>query len=154
MSRNWMFMVPLVAGSQLLLLAACASIGNKNSSKVDPTSTFEIINNDFQAETEPESLPPREPSACPGLDSQLYQLIQTENPPKTASEIGLIVKNGKIQVLFILVSEDSDFLLDYEIELGTQSGNQVQAYVPFDRLCELANLDAVLAIRPVDRIYQ
>jgi len=96
----------------------------------------------------------RQPSSCPGLDSQLYQLIQTENPISTASQIGMFVKDEKVQVLFVLKSEDTSFLLEYAVDLGTQSGQQVQGYAPFDRLCELANLDAVLAIRPVHRIYQ
>lgn len=154
MSKSWCFLISLMAGINLLLIGACTPVDSIDASEEDSNGVLEIVEGTINTKIEPERIPMREPSSCPGLDSQLYQLIQTENPISTASQIGLFVKDEKIQVLFVLESEDTSFLLEYAVDLGTQSGQQVQGYAPFDRLCELANLDAVLAIRPVHRIYQ
>jgi len=142
----------------LVFLGACSP-----DSHIDPggieygnnqqTENFEVLDDDFETKIDPENLPSREPNPCPSLDSQLYQLTQSEDPSSLAGQMGLKLKDDKIQVLFVLKNEDSDFLLDYDVELGTQSGNQVQGYISVDLLCELANKEAVLAIRPVDRIY-
>jgi hypothetical protein len=51
----------------------------------------------------------------------------------------------------VLRDEDGGFLEDYEVEVGKQFGTQVQAFVPLSRLCELASLDSVLAIRLPDQ---
>ena len=58
----------------------------------------------------------------------------------------MTVKDGKIQVVLVLSQEDTGFLQDYDVEVGTQSGTQVQAFVSPDRLCDLAKTDEVLAI--------
>ncbi len=55
-------------------------------------------------------------------------------------------EDGKIQVVLVLSQEDTGFLKDYDVEIGTQSGTQVQVFVPPDRLCDLAKTDEVLAI--------
>ena len=52
-----------------------------------------------------------------------------------------------MQVLLVLVSEDTRFLHDFRVDVDMQSGVQVQAYVPIERLCDLANTGDVLAIR-------
>jgi hypothetical protein len=94
------------------------------------------------------TIPTREPSECPALDSQLYQLTKADNPLLLAEQLGFRTKDGKLHVLLVLTSEETAFLIDFGAELGTQSGNQVQAFVPIDQLCDLANTDSVLAIRP------
>ena len=134
-------------------LSACESAYRFDGDGDDQDPMQEIFDEEFATRIDPEGIPPREPSDCPGLDSQLLQIIQSENPRLSASQIGMNVKEDKVQVLFVLETEETDFLSDYDIELGTQVAHQIQAYVPFNRLCELASLDAVLAIRPVDRIF-
>ncbi|MFO7743463.1 MAG: hypothetical protein R6X31_14245 [Anaerolineae bacterium] len=110
-------------------------------------SEREIVEGDLSRD--PETIPSREPNdCCPALESQLHQLTQTDDPPLVAEQLGFRVKDDKVQVLFVLAGEETGFLLDYGVELGSQSGNQVQGFAPFDQLCELANLDAVLAVRP------
>jgi hypothetical protein len=99
-------------------------------------------------QADPAALPYEKPVKCPGLDSQLYQLTQSADPLSDAQARGLRVNNGKVQVLFDLASVDSAFLSDYDVEIGSQSGNQVQAFAPLDHLCVLANLSQVIAIRP------
>jgi len=142
----------------LFLLDACSPQppivpGGIDYGNNQPTEGFEIVNDDFETTIDPENLPSREANPCPSLDSQLYQLTQSEDPLTMASQMGLKAKDNKVQVLFVLSNEDPDFLLDYDVELGTQSGSQVQGYAPIDRLCEIAKITTVLAIRPVDRIY-
>jgi len=127
--------------------AACTQTDRSISEKDLPTSEFNTVKNELDTELSPGDIPSRAPSDCPGLDSQLFQLAQDEDPPSLAESLGFRVKNGKVQVLIILANEETSFLKDFQIELGTQAGNQVQAFVPFDRLCELAKNEAVLAIR-------
>lgn len=86
---------------------------------------------------------------CPILDSQLYQLSQSANAAQDATALGYQVKEGAIQVLIVVVDENTEFLERFAIEPGTQSGSKIQAYVKFEDLCTLANDDSVLAIRPV-----
>ena len=86
---------------------------------------------------------------CPALDSQLYQLTQTANAVQDAEALGYQVKEGAIQVLIVMVNENTEFLESFAIEPGTQSGSKIQAYVKFDDLCLLAKNESVLAIRPI-----
>lgn len=86
---------------------------------------------------------------CPSLDSQLYQLSQSENAAQEAEALGYQVIDGKVQVLIVMVDENTKFLGSFDIKPGTQSGSKIQAFVKFEDLCLLANNDSVLAIRPV-----
>lgn len=113
----------------------------------DAPPTPEADTEDVSGEISSDDLPSREPSECPDLDSQLFQITQSSNPIEAAERLGLRIKENKIQVLLILEGEDTNFLKDFEAEIGTQAGEKVQAFVPIDRLCELANADEVLAIR-------
>ena len=88
---------------------------------------------------------------CPKVKSPLSQIIQGPNPLETAKQLGFRVQGDRIQVLVVLKDEDSRFLEDYDVEVGKQSGTQVQAFVPLPRLCELADSDNVLAIRLPDQ---
>jgi len=97
------------------------------------------------------TLPESEEQECPSLDSQLYQLMKSENPLKEAKTLGFRVKEDKIQVLLILATEDTTVPDGFDLDVGTLSGNQVQVFAPIDALCELANADAVLAIYPPDK---
>lgn len=90
---------------------------------------------------------------CPALDSQLYQLSQVDDPQKRADEMGLRTNAGSVQVLILLESEDSSFLSDFGVEAGSSSGLRLQAFVPFEQLCALANHAGVLAVRlPAQKI--
>ncbi len=89
---------------------------------------------------------------CPSLDSMLYQLSQSANAAQDATALGYQVKEDAIQVLIVMVDENTDFLESFAIEPGTQTGSKIQAYVKFEDLCKLANHDSVLAIRPVAQL--
>jgi hypothetical protein len=95
-----------------------------------------------------ESIPTRSSENCTGIDSTLQQIIQSENPVKAAKELGLATKENKIQVILVLEDEKTDFLANFDTEITAQSSTQVQAFVPIDRLCELAGMQTVLAIHP------
>lgn len=114
-----------------------------------PTEEFETGDGNVDTEISPEDLPSRQPSDCPALDSQLLQLINAEEALSMAEQLGFPVQENAIQVLIVLAGEETAFLEGFGAEVGTQSGNEVQAYVPIDRLCHLANSDAVSAVRPV-----
>jgi hypothetical protein len=92
---------------------------------------------------------------CPGLDSTLAGVVASADPLAQAEQSLLTVKNGKIQVVLVLSQEDTGFLKDYDVEVGTQLGTQVQAFVPPGQLCDLAKTDEVLAINlPAQAVTQ
>jgi hypothetical protein len=98
----------------------------------------------------PESLTQSE---CPGLESTLLQLIQAPDPLNLAHQLQLNTKADKLQVMLILAHEETGFLQNFEAEVSSQLGERVQAFVPIDRLCELARADEVMAIRLPTRIF-
>lgn len=94
-------------------------------------------------------------SDCPRLESQLAQIVSAPDPLKLAAQLGLTIKDGKLQVQLVMASEDTSFLQSFDAEVGSQAGTKVQAFVPIDRLCDLAKADAVLAVRlPAQAIPQ
>jgi hypothetical protein len=84
---------------------------------------------------------------CPKLDSQLNQLVASSDPLKMAASLNLRLNEGKVQVRLLLVGDDPSFLKESGVELGSQAGQEIQAFVPIDQLCEISNLEEVLAIR-------
>ena len=92
---------------------------------------------------------------CPGLDSTLAGVVASPDPLAQARQSLLTVKDGKIQVVLMLSQGDTSFLKDYDVEVGTQSGAQVQVFVAPDRLCDLAKSDEVVAINlPAQAVMQ
>lgn len=133
----------------LPLMTACNTPGIPPAAQnAPPTPVFDTVEGDLDTEVSPDTIPSREPGECPDLDSQLFRLTQVSNPIRLAEQLGFRVTDGRVQVLLILAREDTEFLRDWGVEPGTQSGTQVQAFVRVDQLCDLANTDAVLAIRP------
>lgn len=135
----------------LPLMTACNAPGFPPAAQdAPPTPAFDTVEGDLDLDTEvsPDTIPSRQASECPDLDSTLFQLTQVSNPTALAEQLGFRVTDGKVQVLLVLASEDTEFLRDWGVEPGTQSGTQVQAFVPIGQLCDLANTDEVLAIRP------
>ncbi len=133
----------------LFLICSCTPTYNQNSSGLNQT-TVEFATSEVQPDIKisPQTQELQKSIKCPGLDSQLNQLIQANDPSGTAEALGFKLSGDKIQVLITLTDENTSFLADFDAEVGTQSGTQVQAYVPIDQLCQLANKDTVLAIRP------
>ena len=132
------------------MLLACSP-----ASKPSP-SGFTVATNEFSTTSvtpvsDQTIIPKKETKSndCPSLDSQLYQLSQSANAVQEAEALGYQVKDGKVQVLIVMVDENTEFLGSFDIEPGSQSGSKIQAFVKFEDLCLLANNDSVLAIRPV-----
>lgn len=109
------------------------------------------IKNTDQAPPKSESRPTS--AGCPGLDSQLFQLTQAADPLKLAEQWQLKVKGDKVQVLLLLAGDDITFLQNFEVEPGTSAGTKIQVFAPIARLCDLANMPQVLAIRPPNRAF-
>ncbi len=144
---NFLFILPgMLSGFLLLVFTACAQSPTQAPLSPGPSVTFEISTEPVDNRLDPASIPARKDNPCPGLDNLLYDLTQAKDPLAQAELAGLTVKDGKVQVLFVLGSEDFSFLKDYGVELGSHSGNQVQGFTSIDKLCELARLDSVLTI--------
>lgn len=84
---------------------------------------------------------------CPKLDSQLNQVVTSSDPLSAAAGLNLRLNDGKVQVLLVLASDEASFLNDFGVEPGSQSGQELQVFIPVDQLCEIAKLNEVLAIR-------
>jgi hypothetical protein len=110
-----------------------------------PTPIFEST----QVEADQLQLEGEEPERmdCPGVESQLSQILQAPDPLEIADQLGFRVQDGKIQVSLILADSDATFLADYDVEVTKQVEMDVQALVPVDRVCELATVEQVLAVR-------
>jgi hypothetical protein len=115
----------------------------QNAPRTPEFSTTQIPVDEMAA---PEAAQPAAQSECPGLDSALAQVVASPDPLEQARQSLLTVKDGKIQVVLVLSQQDTGFLQDYDVEIGTQSGMQAQVFVSPDRLCDLAKTDEVLAI--------
>lgn len=85
-------------------------------------------------------------SDCPGVDSLLRQVLASADPLAQAKQLQLRTKDNLIQVVAVVSQQDTGFLRDYGAEIGSQSGERVQAFMPPNRICELAKSGKVLAI--------
>ena len=85
--------------------------------------------------------------ACPKLDSQLNQIVASTDPSGMAASLGLRVDESKVLVRLVLTSNEVSFLKEFGVEPGSQTGQEIQAFVPLDKLCAIADLEQVLAIR-------
>lgn len=134
---------PLAAAVLAGMLSACAQTAAS-------LPTFESSTGEEGVDLEVSPPPTRErtPSECPALTNQLFQLTLADDPAGQAEQLGYRVMDGKLQVLILLAGEDTTFLDEYQAETGTKSGDQVQAFVPFDQLCPLAKNEGVIAVRP------
>jgi len=134
----------------IALMGACVSAPPSQPDAVQQnaprTPEFSTTQIPVDAMVAPEAPQPAAQSECPGLDSTLAQVVASPDPLEQARQSLLTVKNDKIQVVLVLSQQDTSFLQDYDVEIGTQSGMQVQVFVPPDRLCDLAKTDEVLAI--------
>lgn len=128
--------------------ASRQATGQGLEQNVPPTPEFDTTEVEPDMQLSPGDIESREQGTCPDLDSVLFQITQTPAPLDLAEQLQLKVKEDKILVLLVLDGEDLDFLHDYGVEIGTQVGTQVQAFVPIDQLCDLANTTEVLRIRP------
>jgi hypothetical protein len=111
-----------------------------------PTPSFDVLTVDL--DTAPSlAIEQREMEKCPALDSTLQQIVHAANPLDLAESLQVTTQGDKIQVLLILHDSDPRFLQSFGAEVETQSGKQVQAFVPISSLCDLANTRQVVSIQ-------
>jgi hypothetical protein len=144
----------------LALLILIASTGCATSSQapgqvgVDqdapPTGTAEVITVDLNA-VEPESKSRAAAELCRDLRGPLLQVVEAQDPVQEAQALGLTVREDQVQVVLVLNEQGTDFLQLAGVDVGKQSGKQVQAYAPISRLCELAADKRVDAIYPASQ---
>jgi hypothetical protein len=85
---------------------------------------------------------------CPSLDATLASVVDAPDPLKLARALDMRVEGDKIQVMLVIDGADISFLNAFGMEIGKRSGDEIQAFVPVDRLCDLANHERVLALYP------
>jgi hypothetical protein len=85
---------------------------------------------------------------CPTLDAMLIPVVDAPDPLEVAKALDMQVRGDKIQIVVVLDDSDTAFLKEFDAEIGTRSGDEIQAFVPVDRLCDLANHERILALYP------
>jgi hypothetical protein len=90
---------------------------------------------------------PPDPQNCPGVESGLLQILQSENPIEAAEGRGYPTKDGKLQILLVLEKDDLEFLDSWDVEVGSGVGEQVQIFGRPGVICEIAHHENVLAVR-------
>ncbi len=105
---------------------------------LQPTAPFTVT----QVDTDTVSItPPPRRSECYHLESRLYDLTVAENPVELARTTGLFYEDGATRVVIQLTASGADvaFLAGYGAEVETQTQSLVQARVPLEKLCSLAD---------------
>jgi hypothetical protein len=115
-----------------------------------PTKTLEVIQVDLKA-GEIDLQKRERAESCNKLHSPLPQVVESTEPIKMAQDLGLRVLENKVQVLLVLDGSDTTFLEQAGIDIGAQTGQEIQAFVPISKLCELSTHNSVLAIRPANQ---
>lgn len=127
----------------MLVLAACNPREDITPTAVEMTD--DVVNTDGGKKNE----------ECPELDSKLYQLYLMEDPFETAEQLGFRVEDDKVFVILVLADEETEVPEGFDLEVGTRVGAQVQVFVPFDALCDLANTEEVVAIQqPIEPVLE
>lgn len=88
---------------------------------------------------------------CPGVDSALSALLSSEDPLTHAGLNGLHLTEDGVSVNIKLVSADSKMAEDPGT-IRNIFGPNIEAYVPLNRLCEVAADPAVLNVSPILRL--
>lgn len=137
-----------------LLIVACgaasadSTLGTRSAFTIEETPVAAIeqalIDSDI-AETLQETK--QQAQVCPNVETALLQLIESIETDVTTQSPQLNIQEDRVQVILVLESEDTSFLQDYAIETGTQSGNEIQAFIAISQICDLANDQQVQAIR-------
>jgi hypothetical protein len=112
-----------------------------------PTADMIVGTTDVSGQVIPNEIKGTKSPACPKLDSQLNQVVASSDPLKMAATLKLRLNEGKVQVRLVLASDDLSFLKEFGVEPGSQAGQEIQAFVPIDQLCKIADREEVLAIR-------
>jgi len=115
-----------------------------------PTGTLEVIQVDLNA-IKIDLQNRKVAESCKKLSSPLLQVVESADPIQTAQDLGLRVREDQVQVSLVLDSSDTTFLEQAGIDIGGQAGQEIQAFVPISKLCELATHPSVLAIRPASQ---
>lgn len=154
---RWMLLALLIS----IASTGCATIAQPQESgqgqaepglhqDAPPTRTLEVIDVDLNAvQPLPKSL--LESDTCPKLEGPLNQIVASADPAQTAQALGMPVRDNQVQVTLVLDGTSTAFLEQAGIQIGKQVGQEVQAYVPISRLCELAAHQSILVIRPVSQ---
>jgi hypothetical protein len=152
----------LLALLALIVVSGCATItepaekdgrkqGNAGLSQdAPPTGTAEVIFVDQNA-VQPDPGDRAAAKSCQELHGLLLQIVESDDPSREAQALGLNVREDQVQIELVLNSQGIAFLHTLAVDVGKQSGRQIQAYVPVSRLCELAADKRVQAIYPVSQ---
>ena len=109
--------------------------------------TFEVITVDLNAPLNKVILN-RTLKKCPALDGMLASVFDAPNPIEMAETLQIQMRGYKIQVVLVVDGSDRAFLDNYEVEITKQFGDQIQAFVPIARLCEVAGDERILSMYP------
>ena len=82
----------------------------------------------------------RDRSGCPQLGSQLAQLAAADDPQAFSAQTGLsYMPTQGARALIELRADESDLAAAYHLTVESRYAEWIQAWVPLDQLCPLAN---------------
>ena len=149
----WEIKIWLALAILLISIPACTQAGPENLSDQglpqEMPSTADMISGTTEVSDQVtlDGTEGTKSQSCLKLDSALNQVVASSNPLETARNLNLRISEEKIQVSLLLAGDDPGFLEEYGVDTGSQSGQKIQAFVPVEKLCEISNLEEVIAIR-------
>ncbi len=140
-----------------MLALGCSSSGvadspesaSKPSTPAPTERTLETQtpNGEERAARQDEQVPPipakKKSTACPKLESVLYDLTLSPDPATVAAERDIFHEDGSVRVVIELSQPDAELPDRYQVEIERQQGPRIRALVPLGILCELSNEDVV-----------
>ena len=103
------------------------------------------------ATTAPPSSLRSRPAECPKADSTLAQVAGAADPVAAASNAGVPVVDGRLKALVVFRGGDPSFLRQFGVVVSGTADGQAEVAIPVERLCEVADLDLVDAVRRLPR---
>ena len=159
-SGGWAWLIEIALVGAICLSAGCSSgqevisqepstdmEENSISQNVPPTAGMIAGTTVVTGQVYPQEIRGTKSPGCLKLDSLLNQVVASPDPLGTAASLNLRMDEGGIQVNILMTGDDPSFLRDFGVEPGSQTAQEIQVYVPIDQLCDIANLDKVVAIR-------
>lgn len=86
-------------------------------------------------------------AACARVESALVQALGSDQPLGVLEDEGYSVRDGRIQVVLSLATDDISFLEAWDVEVGTRSGLRIQIFARPEDICEIAGSENVNFVR-------
>lgn len=84
---------------------------------------------------------------CPKLENRLYQVAQSSNPERAASERSLYYSQGRVRVVIEMTDPDLPLPSAYSLIVESRYNTLIQALVLPQDMCQLSQESSVRSVR-------